>query len=109
MLREQLGFDFMLVVDTEGLKVSELVNKAQNEENELATFVIGLGNLTLINILGKDLSEIQDILQIALHAFLQDETTEYLTKMPICSSEHRRNYRYRSKYGKAKVAARDIG
>ncbi|MXQ94229.1 hypothetical protein E5288_WYG007361 [Bos mutus] len=85
MLREQLGFDFMLVVDTEGLQVSELMNKAQNEENELATFVIGLGNLTLINILGKDLSEIQDILQIALHAFLR---MKQLNISPRCLFVH---------------------
>ncbi|XP_044785385.2 interferon-induced very large GTPase 1-like [Bubalus bubalis] len=85
MLREQLGFDFMLVVDTEGLQVSELMNKAQNEENELATFIIGLGNLTLINILGKDLSEIQDILQIALHAFLR---MKQLNISPRCLFVH---------------------
>lgn len=85
ILREQLGFDFMLVVDTEGLQVSELRSKAQNEENELATFVIGLGNLTLINILGKDLSEIQDILQIAVHAFLR---MKQLTISPRCLLVH---------------------
>ena len=70
-LREQLGFDFMLIVDTERLQPLELINKAQNEENELATLVIGLGNLTVINIFGKDLSEIKDIPQIAVHAFLR--------------------------------------
>lgn len=85
MLREQLGFDFLLVVDTEGLRASELINKEQNEENELATFVIGLGNLTLINIFGKDLSEIQDILQIAIHAFLR---MKQLSISPRCLFVH---------------------
>lgn len=85
MLREQLGFDFLLVVDTEGLRASELINKEQNEEHKLATFVIGLGNLTLINIFGKDLSEIQDILQIAIHAFLR---MKQLNISPKCLFVH---------------------
>ncbi|CAM9403619.1 unnamed protein product [Rangifer tarandus platyrhynchus] len=67
----ELGFDFVLVVDTEGLRAPELSNKSQNHDNELATFVIGLGNLTLINIMGENPSEMQDILQIVVQAFLR--------------------------------------
>lgn len=68
---EELGFDFVLVVDTEGLRAPELNNKSQIWDHELATFVIGLGNLTLINIFGENPSEIQDILQITVQAFLR--------------------------------------
>lgn len=68
---KELGFDFVLVVDTEGLRAPELSNKSQNRDNELATFVIGLGNLTLINIFGENPSEMQDILQIVVQAFLR--------------------------------------
>ena len=39
---EELGFDYVLVVDTEGLRAPELNNKSQKWDNELATFVIGL-------------------------------------------------------------------
>ncbi|OWK17985.1 hypothetical protein Celaphus_00009118, partial [Cervus elaphus hippelaphus] len=67
----ELGFDFVLVVDTEGLRAPEFSNKSQNHDNELATFVIGLGNLTLINIMGENPSEMQDILQIVVQAFLR--------------------------------------
>ncbi|XP_068963943.1 interferon-induced very large GTPase 1-like [Petaurus breviceps papuanus] len=70
-LWEELGFGFVLVVDTEGLRAPELNCKSQNWDNELATFVIGLGNLTLINIFGENPSEMQDILQIAVHSFLR--------------------------------------
>ena len=73
----ELGFDFVLV-DTEGLRTPELSNKSQNHDDELATFVIGLGNLNLINIMGEILispiilmGEMQDILQIVVHAFLR--------------------------------------
>uniref|UniRef100_A0A4W2I238 VLIG-type G domain-containing protein n=1 Tax=Bos indicus x Bos taurus TaxID=30522 RepID=A0A4W2I238_BOBOX len=67
----ELGFDFVLVVDTEGLRAPERSNKSQNHDNELATFVIGLGSLTLINIFGENTSEMQDILQIVVQAFLR--------------------------------------
>ncbi|XP_006925382.3 interferon-induced very large GTPase 1-like, partial [Pteropus alecto] len=68
---DELGFDFVLVVDTEGLRAPELRNKSNNHDNELATFVIGLGNLTLINIFGENPSEMQDILQIVVQAFMR--------------------------------------
>ncbi|XP_029417565.1 interferon-induced very large GTPase 1-like [Nannospalax galili] len=68
---KEFGFDFVLVVDTEGLRAPELSNKSQNRDNELATFVTGLGHLTLINIFGENPSEMQDILQIVVQAFLR--------------------------------------
>ncbi|RXM90858.1 Interferon-induced very large GTPase 1 [Acipenser ruthenus] len=69
-LKQHLKFDYLLVVDTEGLR--SLVKKSTlNHDNELATFVIGLGNLTLINIFGESPSDMQDVLQIAVQAFLR--------------------------------------
>ncbi|XP_038596793.1 interferon-induced very large GTPase 1-like [Tachyglossus aculeatus] len=70
-VREDLGFDFVLVVDNQGLQAPELANTSLNRDNELATFVIGLANLTVINIFGESPSEMQDILQIAVQAFLR--------------------------------------
>ncbi|XP_037988001.1 interferon-induced very large GTPase 1-like [Motacilla alba alba] len=71
-LQQDLGFDFVLVVDTEGLRAIEMANKhSLNHDNELATFVIGVGNLTVINIFGENPSEMQDVLQIAVQAFLR--------------------------------------
>ncbi|KAL0159708.1 hypothetical protein M9458_043433, partial [Cirrhinus mrigala] len=71
-MKGQLKFDFILVVDTEGLHALELVGRStRNQDNELATFVVGLGNLTLINILGENPSELQEILQIVVQAFMR--------------------------------------
>ncbi len=68
----QMNFDYILAVDTEGLRALELAGKStRHHDNELATFVVGLGNLTLINIFGENLSEMQDILQIVVQAFLR--------------------------------------
>ncbi|KAM9382257.1 interferon-induced very large GTPase 1-like [Phaethornis superciliosus] len=71
-LQQDLDFDYMLVVDTEGLRAIEMANKQSfHHDNELATFVIGIGNVTLINIFGENPSEMQDVLQIAVQAFLR--------------------------------------
>uniref|UniRef100_A0A8C3Y048 VLIG-type G domain-containing protein n=1 Tax=Catharus ustulatus TaxID=91951 RepID=A0A8C3Y048_CATUS len=69
-LQQDLGFNFVLVVDTEGLRAIKMANKQSlNHDNELATFVIGVSNLTVINIFGENPSEMQDVLQIAVQAF----------------------------------------
>lgn len=68
---KQFKFDYILVVDTEGLRASELGNQKRDHDNKLATFVIGLGDITIINIKGENTAEITDILQIAVHAFLR--------------------------------------
>ncbi|XP_029442086.1 interferon-induced very large GTPase 1-like [Rhinatrema bivittatum] len=71
-LRQDLNFDFVLVIDTEGLRAPEIPTELSlNHDNELATFVIGLGSMTLLNIFGETPSEIQDILQITVQAFLR--------------------------------------
>ncbi len=71
-LKTQLNFDYILVVDTEGLCALELFGRStRHHDNELATFVVGLGNLTLINIFGENPSEMLDVLQIVVQAFLR--------------------------------------
>ncbi|XP_048016986.1 interferon-induced very large GTPase 1-like [Megalobrama amblycephala] len=71
-MKTQMNIDYILVVDTEGLRSLELAGKSiTHHDNELATFVIGLGNLTLINIYGENPSEMQDILQIVVQAFMR--------------------------------------
>uniref|UniRef100_A0A672KGL9 Interferon-induced very large GTPase 1-like n=1 Tax=Sinocyclocheilus grahami TaxID=75366 RepID=A0A672KGL9_SINGR len=71
-MKTQIKFDYILVVDTEGLHAPELAGRStRDHDNELATFVVGLANLTLINILGENLAEMQDILQIVVQAFMR--------------------------------------
>ncbi len=53
-LRTKTKCSYVIIVDTEGLRAPELdPTKTQNHDNELATFVIGLANMTLINIYGE--------------------------------------------------------
>ncbi|KAL0152252.1 hypothetical protein M9458_051975 [Cirrhinus mrigala] len=71
-MKTQLNFDYILVVDTEGLRALELAGRStRHHDNELATFVVGLGNLTLINIFGENTAEMQEILQIVVQAFMR--------------------------------------
>ncbi|XP_053194204.1 interferon-induced very large GTPase 1-like [Scomber japonicus] len=67
-MKKDFKFDYVLVVDTEGLRALELAgNTTLHHDNELATFVVGLGNMTLINIFG----EMEDVLQIVVQAFMR--------------------------------------
>ncbi|XP_071330435.1 interferon-induced very large GTPase 1-like isoform X8 [Trachinotus anak] len=70
--KKDFRFDYVLVVDTEGLRALELAGNATlHHDNELATFVVGLGNMTLINIFGENPADMQDILQIVVQAFMR--------------------------------------
>ncbi|XP_047426859.1 interferon-induced very large GTPase 1-like isoform X2 [Mugil cephalus] len=71
-IQKDCKFDYVLVVDTEGLRALELAgNSTLHHDNALATFVVGLGNMTLINIFGENVAEMQDVLQIVVQAFMR--------------------------------------
>ncbi|KAM9746506.1 interferon-induced very large GTPase 1-like isoform 3-T3 [Menidia menidia] len=85
-IRADFKFDYVLVVDTEGLRALELAGNATlHHDNELATFVVGLGNMTLINIFGENPADMQDVLQIVVQAFMRMKKVE-LT--PSCVFVH---------------------
>ncbi|XP_049925909.1 interferon-induced very large GTPase 1-like isoform X2 [Epinephelus moara] len=71
-IKKDFEFEYILVVDTEGLRALDLEgNTSLHHDNELATFVVGLGNMTLINIFGENPAEMQDVLQIVVQAFMR--------------------------------------
>ncbi|XP_051540625.1 up-regulator of cell proliferation-like [Myxocyprinus asiaticus] len=67
------NYDYILIIDTEGLKSPELaqLDNSYEHDNELATLVIGLSDVTIINIAMENSTEMKDILQIVVHAFLR--------------------------------------
>ena len=74
--REELGYDYIILLDTEGLRAPELSgNVSYKKDNEMATFIVGLGDITVINIRGESHSEVQDILQITIIAFIRMRQT----------------------------------
>ncbi|XP_075034949.1 interferon-induced very large GTPase 1-like [Mixophyes fleayi] len=103
--QEELGCDFILVIDTEGLKAPELASLEDSYEhdNELATLVVGLSDITIVNMAMEHTSEMKDILQIVVHAFLR---MKEIGKKPNCQfvhqnvsvvSAHQKNMRDRKK------------
>uniref|UniRef100_UPI00358F87F9 interferon-induced very large GTPase 1-like n=1 Tax=Myxine glutinosa TaxID=7769 RepID=UPI00358F87F9 len=85
--KEKLKCDFIMILDTEGLKAPELayICDSHEHDNELATLVIGLSDVTIINLAMENVAEMKDILQIAVHAFLR---MKEVGKKPICHFVH---------------------
>ena len=85
-LQEKCGVHFFLLIDTEGLQPPECdILEAQKHDNELAAFVIGIANLTLINIQGEVSVNMDNILETAVYAFLRMREVEL---KPHCHLVH---------------------
>ena len=68
----KLMCDYVLIVDTEGLRAPELGSEqSYKHDNPLATFIIGIADVTIVNILGETPGDLNDILQTAVHAFIR--------------------------------------
>ncbi|XP_064787595.1 interferon-induced very large GTPase 1-like isoform X1 [Oncorhynchus masou masou] len=85
--KKELNCDFVVIIDTEGLKSPELVqlDDSYEHDNELATLVVGLSDVTIINIAMENSIEMKDILQIVVHAFLR---MKEVGKKPKCQFVH---------------------
>ena len=90
--------DYILIVDTEGLRAPELSSdESLKHDNELATFVIGIADLTIINIYGEAPGDLNDILQTAAHAFIRMKNVDmqqlrchfvHQNVTAVCSDSH---------------------
>uniref|UniRef100_A0A672GVK6 Up-regulator of cell proliferation-like n=1 Tax=Salarias fasciatus TaxID=181472 RepID=A0A672GVK6_SALFA len=86
-LQKELNCDFMMIIDTEGLRSPELsqLDSSYEHDHELATLVVGLSDITIINIAMENSTEMKDILQIVVHAFLR---MKEVGKKPQCYFVH---------------------
>ncbi|XP_026108907.1 interferon-induced very large GTPase 1-like [Carassius auratus] len=86
-IKRNLGCDYLVIIDTEGLKSPELakLDDSHEHDNELATLVVGLSDITIINIAMENSTEMKDILQIVVHAFLR---MKEIGKKPKCQFVH---------------------
>ncbi|XP_047436323.1 up-regulator of cell proliferation-like [Mugil cephalus] len=86
-LKSDLKSDFIVLIDTEGLKSPDLaqLEESYEHDNQLATFVIGLSDVTIVNISMENSTEMKDVLQITAHAFLR---MKLIDKKPICHFVH---------------------
>ncbi|XP_031749621.1 up-regulator of cell proliferation [Xenopus tropicalis] len=85
--QRELGCEFILVIDTEGLKAPELasLDDSYEHDNELATLVVGLSDITLFNMAMENTTEMKETLQIVVHAFLR---MKQVGKKPNCQFVH---------------------
>uniref|UniRef100_A0A3P9PRE4 VLIG-type G domain-containing protein n=1 Tax=Poecilia reticulata TaxID=8081 RepID=A0A3P9PRE4_POERE len=85
--KSELDYDFIVLIDTEGLKSADLaqLEDSYEHDNQLATFVIGLSDIAIINTAMENVTEMKDILQIAVHAFLR---MTHVGKKPVCHFVH---------------------
>lgn len=86
-IKGELDCDYLVIIDTEGLKSPELakLDDSHEHDNELATLVVGLSDITVINIAMENSTEMKDILQIVVHAFLR---MKEIGKKPKCQFVH---------------------
>ncbi|XP_025760408.1 interferon-induced very large GTPase 1-like, partial [Oreochromis niloticus] len=86
-MKKFLNCDFMVIIDTEGLKSPELaqLDNSYEHDNELATLVVGLSDITIVNVAMENSTEMKDVLQIVVHAFLR---MKEVGKKPKCQLVH---------------------
>jgi hypothetical protein len=92
-LVKKVQFHALLVIDTEGLATPEKYNDQSTEKKDrlMATFAIGISHLTLVNILGESMSNLTDILQIALVAMARLERSEIMPDLLMVQHLKERN------------------
>ncbi|KAL3887300.1 hypothetical protein ACJMK2_027242 [Sinanodonta woodiana] len=85
---EKLEIDYVLAIDTEGLRAPELsaIGQMVKHDNELSTFVIGLGDLTILSLIGENATYLDDLLPITVLAFLRMKITTQFR--PTCITVH---------------------
>ncbi|XP_068218830.1 interferon-induced very large GTPase 1-like [Palaemon carinicauda] len=83
------SYDYILVVDTEGLRAAELGKEKIHHDNKIATLVIGLGDITMVNVKGENVSEMEDVLEIVVHALMKMSLVNKNLKLqPSCLFIH---------------------
>ena len=67
------GYEYIMALDSEGLRASghEINSTSHSHDNELATLVMGISDLTIVNMKGESQTEMNDILQVVAHALLK--------------------------------------
>jgi hypothetical protein len=67
-LKKSLSCDAFLIIDSEGFGAPENIidESADLNERNLATFVLGISHLVIVNVMGESMKEMKDILEISM-------------------------------------------
>lgn len=63
------GFYYIMVLDTEGMRSKGI--DMLSKDNELATLVAGISDITIVNFKGESQTEMEEILQIITHSLVK--------------------------------------
>ena len=77
--------NYLLLIDTEGLRSSPLSCINNKHDNELATFVVGLADIAMINITGESIDNLKELLQMVSHGLIRIKNIEI---NPSCKFVH---------------------
>ncbi|XP_073328046.1 up-regulator of cell proliferation-like [Pagrus major] len=85
-IREELGCDCIMIIDTEGLKPHQMVQDDHSHERdkEVASLAVALSDATIVNVSRDDSSE-EDILKMVLYAFTR---LKDVRSKPLCHFVH---------------------
>ncbi|CAG2248535.1 unnamed protein product [Mytilus edulis] len=64
-------FQYILVLDTEGLRAPTKGIDMNTIDNEIATFAVGLSDITIVNIKGESTSEMKEVMSMAICSLLR--------------------------------------
>lgn len=86
---ENIEADYMLVLDTEGLRAPERAGEKVHHDNEIATLVVGLADFVLLNLKGESISDMSNILEIVITGLLRlKQVNKNLTLRQSCMFIH---------------------
>ena len=73
---ENFPYNGLLVIDTEGLGAPEY-RQNKTHDNEIATFVLGISDLAIINVFGESPIGIEDFLQVSITALMRMNLAQF--------------------------------
>ncbi|XP_071836096.1 interferon-induced very large GTPase 1-like [Apostichopus japonicus] len=82
IMAAKLGFDYLIVVDTEGLR--SIDHDDHRFDNELVTFALSISNVGIFNIGGENIGhDMVGVLQIAAHALMRMKEVDLKSRCKI--------------------------
>jgi len=89
----EYGFDAFLLIDSEGLGSPEKMNDEKSEQNDqlMATLAMGVSDLTMINVFGESITQVTEIMQIAILAMVRLEKTDMASDILVIQHLQERN------------------
>lgn len=86
---EKIQADYLLVLDTEGLRAPECAGEKIHHDNEIATLVVGLADVVLLNLKGESISDMANVLEIVITGLLRlQQVNKNLTLRQSCIFIH---------------------